>query len=229
VIVVKTCNEELDRRISGIPHPSTIVIEGEHGVGKTVFAGQIAYGFIQQEMKVVFATTEALSYDLIVKLRGVKIDLTPAFLEGKLRVVPVNVKRFNWTTKAAEQLLTTLLEYLRKAVFDCVIVDSLSLFASYAGERCLLDFVRNLRQLQDKGKTAILTVHPPIFEESALTQLRSMVDVYFRLKGVSIGGRRLKSLERIKNTGGYVGSDIVSFDIDPALGLRVVPLSISRG
>ncbi|MEM0121476.1 MAG: flagellar accessory protein FlaH, partial [Thermoprotei archaeon] len=85
------------------------------------------------------------------------------------------------------------------------------------------------RQLQDVGKTVILTVHPTIFQESLLTQVRSMVDVYYRIKAVSIGGRRLKSLERIKTTGGFVSSDIVSIDIDPALGLRVVPLSISRG
>jgi len=227
--VVKTANEELDRRIGGIPHPSTIIVEGEHGVGKTVFAGQLAYGFLQNDMKVVFVTTEALSYDLVVKLRGVKVDLVEAFLEGRFRVVPVNVKRFSWLSRQAEALLSRLLEYVRGVSVDCIIVDSLSLMASYVEEGALLDFIRNLRQLQDKGKTVILTVHPPTFEESLLTQVRSMVDVYFRIKAVSIGGRRLKSLERIKNTGGFVGSDVVSFDIDPALGLRVVPLSISRG
>jgi flagellar protein FlaH len=96
MMIVKTGNEELDRRISGIPHPSTIIVEGDHGVGKTVFAGQIAYGFLQNNMRVVFVTTEALSYDLVVKLRGVKVDLVEAFLEGRFRVVPVNVKRFSW-------------------------------------------------------------------------------------------------------------------------------------
>jgi Predicted ATPases involved in biogenesis of archaeal flagella len=180
-------------------------------------------------MKVVFVTTEALSYDLVVKLRGVKVDLVEAFLEGRFRVVPVNVKRFSWLSRQAEALLSRLLEYVRGVSVDCIIVDSLSLMASYVEERALLDFIRNLRQLQDKGKTVILTVHPPTFDESLLTQVRSMVDVYFRIRAVSIGGRRLKSLERIKNTGGFVGSEVVSFDIDPALGLRVVPLSISRG
>ncbi len=229
MMIVRTGNEELDRRISGIPHPSTIIVEGDHGVGKTVFAGQVAYGFLQSDMRVVFVTTEALSYDLVVKLRGVKLDLVGAFLEGRFRVVPVNVKRFSWVSKQAEYLLSRLLEYVRRVKVDCIIVDSLSLMASYVEERALLDFIRNIRQLQDKGKTVILTVHPPTFDEALITQVRSMVDVYFRIKAVSIGGRRLKSLERVKNTGGFVGSDIVSFDIDPALGLRVVPLSISRG
>lgn len=229
MMLVKTGNEELDRRISGIPHPSTIIIEGEHGVGKTVLSGQIAHGFLQAGMSVVFVTTEALSYDLLVKLRGVKIDLVSAFLEGKLRVVPVNVKRFSWTTRSAERLLNRLLEYLRGVTYECTIVDSLSLMASYTDTRTLLDFIRNTKQLQDSGKTVVLTVHPPTFQEPVLTQVRSMVDVYFRLRGVSIGGRRLKALERVKNTGGFVGSDMVSFDVDPALGLRVVPLSISRG
>ncbi|MEM0270950.1 MAG: ATPase domain-containing protein [Thermoprotei archaeon] len=229
MIIVKTGNEELDRRITGIPHPSTVIIEGEHGVGKTVFSGQLAYGFLQNNMSVLFVTTEALSYDLIVKLRGVKIDLVDAFLEDKFRVVPVNVRRFSWVSKQAENLLTRLLEYSRRIVVDCIVVDSLSLMASYVVERVLLDFIRHARQLQDVGKTVILTVHPTIFQESLLTQVRSMVDVYYRIKAVSIGGRRLKSLERIKTTGGFVSSDIVSIDIDPALGLRVVPLSISRG
>jgi len=227
--VVKTGNEELDRRLGGIPHPTTIVIEGEQGAGKTVLAAQIAQGFLLSGMDVLYATTEALSYDLVHRLRGVKIDLTRDFLEGTFRVAPVNVRGFSWDSHRAETLLTTLLDHLREVSAPLVVVDSLTLMAAYAGDRVLLDFVRCCRQLEDFGRSVVITIHPQGFEESILAKIRSMFDMYFRIKAVTIGGRRLKSLERIKNSGGLVGSDVISFDIDPSLGLRVVPLSLSRG
>ncbi len=34
MILVPTGNDEMDRRINGIPHPSIIMMEGDHGTGE---------------------------------------------------------------------------------------------------------------------------------------------------------------------------------------------------
>ncbi|MEM4827738.1 MAG: ATPase domain-containing protein, partial [Desulfurococcaceae archaeon] len=45
VKVVSTGNEELDQKLAGgLPIPSLIVVEGEHGSGKTVLVQQFIYG-----------------------------------------------------------------------------------------------------------------------------------------------------------------------------------------
>ncbi|PSN82999.1 flagellar accessory protein FlaH [Candidatus Marsarchaeota G2 archaeon BE_D] len=227
--LVKTGNEELDRRLGGIPHPSLIFVEGEHGVGKTVLSAQFAKGFLESGFKGVFVTTEHLTFDLLVKLKEVKLDLSPWFLNGSLRIAPLNVRKFSWKSKFAEDLISVLLNFLKNVRCSFCIIDSLTLLSLYSEPRQTLDLFKASRIFADIGKTMIFTMHPGVHPESLHTEVRSIVDVYFRIKNVVIGGRRLKSLERIKNAGGAIGSDIISFDVDPSLGLRVVPLSLSRG
>ena len=226
--MVKVGSEELDRRLGGIPHPSIIMVEGGHGTGKTIFVGQLALGLTLSGLKGAFVSTETLTFGTLVKLREVKIDLTQAFLSGSLLFAPVNVKRFDWEKTGTTALLDSLVTYISRKRLNFAILDSFTLLASDAKEKELLEFFRRTRLLSDLGVTLIFTVHPGVFSEALLTETRSIVDVYFRLSAVTIGGRRLKSLERIKNTGGTIGGDVLSFDIDPALGLKVVPLSLSR-
>ncbi len=227
MMLVKTANDELDRRINGVPHPSIIMLEGDHGTGKSIVAGQIAYGFLEVGMKGVYVTTEGLTYDFINKMRGVKIDLYK-YLNDTFTVAPVNVEGFNWNTDLAWKLLSRFAEYIAEKPFDFAVIDSLTVMASFPTQFQVLDFVRRCRLLTPRGTTTILTIHPKSLPDILFTEMVSMADVYFRLSAVAIGGRRLKSLERIKNTGGYGGSDIVSFDIDPSIGLKVVPLSVSK-
>jgi archaeal flagellar protein FlaH len=218
----------MDRRINGIPHPSIIMMEGDHGTGKTIVAGQFSYGFLNQGKTGVFVTTEGLTLDFINKMRSVKIDVYK-FLNRGLTVAPVNVMGFRWNSVLAWRLLSRFAQYVSsRKKCDFAIIDSLTVMASFPNQLQVLDFIRNCRLLTQRGTTTILTVHPGALPQVLLTEMKSMVDVYFRLSAVSIGGRRLKSLERIKSTGGFGGSDIVSFDIDPAIGLKVVPLSVSK-
>jgi archaeal flagellar protein FlaH len=228
MILVPTGNDEMDRRINGIPHPSIIMMEGDHGTGKTIVAGQFAFGFLNQGMKGVFVTTEGLTMDFITKMRSVQIDVYK-YLNKGLTVAPVNVMGFRWNSVLAWRLLSRFAQYVQsQKKCDFAIIDSLTVMASFPNQLQVLDFIRNCRLLTQRGTTTIVTVHPGALPEVLLTEMKSMVDVYFRLSAVSIGGRRLKSLERIKSTGGFGGSDIVSFDIDPAIGLKVVPLSVSK-
>ncbi|TRM87453.1 flagellar accessory protein FlaH, partial [Sulfolobus sp. C3] len=82
--------------------------------------------------------------------------------------------------------------------------------------------------LVNLGRLIMFTIHPDVFNEELKSRVTSIVDVYFKLSSTSIGGRRIKVLERVKTIGGIQGNDAISFDIDPALGVKVVPLSLSR-
>lgn len=45
-LIVGTGNEDLDRRLGGVPFPSLVMMEGDHGTGKSVMAAQFALGFL---------------------------------------------------------------------------------------------------------------------------------------------------------------------------------------
>lgn len=78
-MIVNTGNEELDRRLGGIPFPSLILIEGDHGTGKSVISAQIAYGLLISKMKGYIITTEQSTYGYLKKMSEIKVDLIPFF------------------------------------------------------------------------------------------------------------------------------------------------------
>jgi flagellar protein FlaH len=228
-MIIKTGNEDLDRRLAGIPFPALIMIEGDHGTGKSVLSAQIAYGLLLSNKKGYIITTEQTTKDYLKKMKDVKINLIQFFIKGLLGIAPLNTNKFNWNSILANRILEIIIDFIkRKKNLEFLIIDSLSIVATFAEERQILQFMKDARVLVDLGKLILFTIHPDVFNEELKSRITSIVDVYFKLSATSIGGRRVKVLERVKTIGGIQGSDTISFDVDPALGIKVVPLSLSR-
>lgn len=227
-MIIKTGNEELDRRLTGIPFPALIILEGDHGTGKSVLSAQIMFGFLISNKKGYVITTEQTSKDYLKKMRDVKINLIPYFIRGTFGIAPLNTTKFNWNSSLANKILELIVNFVKRRNMDFLVIDSLSIIATFADEKQILQFMKEMRVLVDLGKLILFTVHPDVFSDDVKSRIISMVDVYFKLSSATIGGRRVKVLERIKTIGGIQGSDAISFDIDPALGIKVVPLSLSR-
>jgi flagellar protein FlaH len=226
-LIIRTMNEELDRRLGGIPFPALILIEGDHGTGKSVMAAQFIYGLLSSGKSGYVITTEQSTYGYLRKMREVKVDLIPFFLRGKLGVAPLNTSRFSWNSSLAKRLLYVILDFIKR-VRDFLLIDSLTVISTFSRREDLMEFLRGLRVAVTEGKGIIITVHPNAFPEDFGTRVKSEVDVYFRTSSASIGNRRLKVIEKIKTSEGTFGSDSVSFDVDPSLGIKVVPLTLSR-
>jgi len=226
-MIISTGNEELDMRIGGIPFPCLMLIEGGHGTGKTIISSQFSYGLLLNGKKGLIITTEQLTYDYIKKTKEVKINLVKHFLSGYLKIYPLNVSRFKWAKQISNMLLNVISSIIAKG-FDFVVIDSFSVIASFTDDEKILDFLKDARTQVKKGKAIIITVHPNVFPEGISTKIRSIVDVYYKLSATSIGGRRVKVMERVKTIGAISGGETISFDVDPDLGVKIVPLSLSR-
>ncbi|AKV74340.1 MULTISPECIES: ATPase domain-containing protein [Metallosphaera] len=226
-MIIPTTNEELDRRLGGIPFPALIMIEGDHGTGKSVMGAQFVYGLLSAGKSGYIITTEQSTYGYLKKMREVKIDLIPFFLRGKLGMAPLNTSRFSWNSSLAKKLLYFILEFIRR-VKDFVLIDSFTVISTFARGEDLMEFLKGLRVAVSNGKEIIITVHPNAFSEDMVTRVRSEADVYFRTSSASIGNRRVKVIEKIKTSESTFGSDSISFDVDPSLGIKVVPLTLSR-
>ncbi|WP_338603712.1 ATPase domain-containing protein [Sulfolobus tengchongensis] len=228
-MIIKTGNEDLDRRLTGIPFPALIMLEGDHGTGKSVLSAQFCYGLLLAGKKGYIVTTEQTTKDYLKKMKEVKINLIPFFLRNILGIAPLNTNRFNWNSMLANKILEIIIDFTkRRKNLDFLIIDSLSIVATFAEVKQILQFMKDARVLVDLGKLILFTIHPDVFNEELKSRITSIVDVYLKLSATSIGGRRIKVLERVKTVGGIQGSDAISFDIDPALGIKVVPLSLSR-
>ncbi|MEM1677948.1 MAG: ATPase domain-containing protein [Ignisphaera sp.] len=229
---IPTGNEELDMRLGGgVPIPSLIMIEGDHGSGKSVVAQQIVYGALKSSLRVFYVTTEATVREFILQSRRVSLDLSQPFIKGMLKVYPIHLEGARWTRETASKMLPILGKFAMATAdeWDLFVVDSFSVLAVFASVEGVMDVLTRFKQITSSNKVIILTVHPNSMGEDAMIRARAVCDGYIRLRVTDFGGRMVKVMEVVKLRGalGPVDSTIV-FDVDPAFGIKILPISFAR-
>ncbi len=228
---LKTGNSELDRLIGGIPIPSMDLVEGVNDSGKSVFVQQLTYGALHQGFKVRYLTTENTIKSLISQMTSITLDITPFFISGKLNITPLHVKGLLWDDTTSMYHLTLLLNFLNeKDKSDLIIIDSLTYLVTHAITNDVLDFFSGCRNIVDYNeKTIIITIHPYAFESDLMARIRSICDGHFTLKVKEVGEKTVRMLEIAKLRGAQkITGNIISFEVDPVFGLKIVPLTQAR-
>ncbi len=230
--LIPTGNEELDSRLGGgIPIPSLILIEGDHGTGKSVLVQQITYGALKAGLTVNYITTESTIRELLLQAKRLSFNMTDWFLRGKLKIYPIHMEGIKWAEEISKMLLGIVGKFmsLTKDEWDVFVVDSFSVLAVYANVGAVLDFLTQARTLVSEGKVILLTIHPEALKEEIMVRARSICDGYIRLKMAEVGSKLIKIMEIVKLRGALgLVDNTIAFDVDPAFGIKVLPLSVAR-
>jgi flagellar protein FlaH len=222
--VISTGNSEIDKKMGGgIPIGSLTLIEGQSSAGKSVLAQQIIWGSLNNRCKVTLFTTENTVKSLVKQMESLNLDILDFLLLGRLNVYPVQV------TKAKEgmgELLQVLLHAIeREKNRDLILIDSLTSFVVHAPIEEEIAFFEGCKDLCDRGLTMFNVVHSYAFSESSLIRIRAMCDAHLRLRIEEIGDRLVKILEVAKIRGAdKTTGNIVSFDVEPGWGMRIIPI-----
>jgi flagellar protein FlaH len=229
VNVVSLGVAELDRDIGGgVPVPSLISIEGEYGSGKTIFVQQIVYAMLKSGLKVYVVSSETTVKEYLSMMESVKLDAYNHYLSGQLNIYPLHVEGGRWSEFLSSFFLRVAANFLelKKKHYDVVVVDSLSVLTVGTPPHEFLTFVTRMKNLVSDGKTVVVTFHPEFLSEDSIMKLRASSDVYLVLKNTSISGIDVKLL-RIVKLWGVSGErkSSITLEINPQIGLRVMPLS----
>jgi flagellar protein FlaH len=221
--------QELDRDLGGgIPHPSLISIEGDYGSGKTIFVQQIASAMLNAGLKVYVVSSEATVKEYLSMMKSVKLDVDEYYLSGQLNIYPLHVEGGRWNDFLSSFFLRVTSNFLelKKRFYDVVVIDSLSVLTVNTPASEFLTFVTRMKNLVSDEKTVVATFHPEFLSEETIMKLRASSDVYFVLKNTSISGIDVKLL-RIVKLWGVSGErkSAITLEINPQIGLRVMPLS----
>jgi flagellar protein FlaH len=113
--------------------------------------------------------------------------------------------------------------------FRATIIDSLTTFVSRTGGDQIQDFFIRCKSLCDKGQVVVCTVHDSAFDNDILTRVRSVCDAYLQLRVKNAGSRLLKTIEvaKIRGADNNTGN-ISAFEVEPGLGIRIIPISTAR-
>lgn len=226
--VISTGKEDVDRSLGGgIPPRTLMLLEGPSASGKSTLAQQFLWGALTAGEKAALFTTEQTVHSFLRQMESLGEDVMSYYLLGHLQIFPFTVQ--SEEMDPAELFLELTRRIAALAAARVVVLDSLSTFVSKAGGEQIQQFFTGCKSLCDDGKVIICTVHSGVFPEDTLTRVRSVCDGHLRLSVEKSGSQLLKTIEVAKIRGAEMNTgNISAFDIEPGLGIRIIPISRAK-
>jgi flagellar protein FlaH len=224
-----TGSQELDRKLGGgIPLGSLGLIEGQSDAGKSVLTQHLTYGCLSSGIKVAYYTTEDSVKGLISQMASLGMEVTDYFLVDRLRIYAISLAA---QEPKPEVMTHQLLEHVERLPeeFSCVMVDSVTNLIVHSSDAQVVEFFSSCKRLCDKGRSILLVAHSHAFSEMLLIRVRSLCDAHLRLRVEEVGERLMKVLEvaKVRSAEKSTGN-IVTFDVEPGLGIQVIPISKAK-
>ncbi len=228
--ILSSGNFEIDKRLGGgIPLGSLTLIEGENDTGKSVMCQQFTYGGLMQGHRIAYYTTENTIKSLLNQMKLLSLDVSDFYAWGYLRIFPVHLEGMEWSAEQMKNILNLVASHIKSIRENIIIIDSLTMFATYSTENIILEFLTKLKKLCDNGKTILMTLHKHAFKRDVLVRMRSACDCHLLLRKEQIGDRFVSVLEVSKIRGAKkTTGNIVSFEVNPSFGLKIIPISHAR-
>jgi archaeal flagellar protein FlaH len=215
--------DELSRNIGGgIPRNSLVLIEGTDGSGKSIVAQRLSYALVKNHTTVTYVSTELNTLTFVEQMDSMEYDIKRALLNEELLFVPM-FPLLGYTELEPDffKRLLSSEEIFRNEV---IIFDTLSflLIHNTLGQKEAFTFISILKRFTSLGKTIIFCVDQTHLNETFLTLLRSVCDLYWGVEVKSFAGQvvRVISINRFKRPEGQFVNHI-PFKIEPGKGLTI--------
>jgi flagellar protein FlaH len=226
--VVSTGSEELDNKVGGgIPLGSLTLIEGGSHSGKSVFSQQLLWGSLRDGYRISLFTSENTVKSLMRQMDSLNLNVQTNLLLGHLRVYPMEV------SKSQEEALESLLSAIKsesKKERDLIFVDALTPFISGSPAGLIIGYFEQCKRLCSNGTTVVTIIHSHAVDQDLLVRIQSLCDAHLRLRTENAGSKLIKIMEVAKIRGASKNTgNIISFEIEPGIGMRIIPISKAQG
>jgi len=225
-VLISTGNSELDGKMGGgIPLRTLTLVEGDSGAGKSVLSQQLMHGCLADGYKLSLFTSENSVKSLVKQMRSLNLDITDHLLLDLIRIFPIE------TSRLGKEAPPTLMAAVNKEKGrDMIFVDSLTSSIPLSTDMEIVSLFEDCKRLCGDGTTVLLVVHSHGLTRELLTRLRSLCDAHFQLHTEEVGNKLVKTLEVTKVRGAeQTTGNIISFEVEPGWGMRVIPISKVRG
>jgi len=211
----------------GFPHPCLASIEGDFGAGKTALTQQIVCSMLREGLRVCVVTSETTVKEYLNMMDSIKLNVYAYYLNKTMDIYPLHVEGGRWSRFLSSLFFRVTRSFLelRKEFYDAIVIDSLSVLTVDTPPHEFLTFITRMKNLVSDGKTIILTFHPKFLPENSIMKLKASSDIYLVISNAKVAGVSVKILNVVKlwgTSGERKGS--ITLEINPHLGLRVLPL-----
>lgn len=225
---ISTGHPEIDKKLGGgIPVGSLVLVEGQSDAGKSVFCQQMIWGSLHNGFKTVIFTTENSVRSLVPQMSSLGLDILDHVLLGWCRIYPMKASHVRGN---ASSTFDTIISTINSHVdFQLFIIDSLTPIVSKTKGEETLNYLENCKNLCDSGMTIMNVTHTYAFEQDFLIRIRSVCDAHFKLMIEKVGDKLVKTLEVAKIRGAVQSTgNILSFDVEPEIGMKIMPMSRAK-
>ena len=200
------------------------LVEGESDSGKSVLTQQMVWGSLYDRFEVAVYTTENTFKSFSRQMQSLSLDVSDFVLLGKLQIFPILVSS---AKLSPEQVFSVLLDRIsRYEKPTLVVIDSLTTFITHTSIEETMTFFEQCKQYCNAGVTIVNVVNSYAFDQADLGRVRSICDAHLRLRTEQIGDLLVKVLEVAKVRGAEMSTgNIISFDVEPMLGMRIIPMT----
>ncbi len=225
---VQLARDEFHKRIGGgFPGGSIVLMEGSHGTGKSVVCQRIVYGFLQNNLRATYISTQLTTYEFIAQMSSMGYGINRELISGALIYIPVypliskNIRRQNFI----DRLIRARPLYEK----DAIVIDSLStMIANDASRDSVEDLMAFFKRIAGGEKVIIMTVNPGELPESVVEEIKLASTVIMRLEIKPFGGDIKNVINVVKYNFAQAGFQKVTvFRVEPKIGMVVEITSIS--
>lgn len=224
--IICTGHSEIDKRLGGgIPVGSLTLIEGQSDAGKSVLAQQMMWGALQDGHRVLLFTTENTVKSMHSQMESLGLGIIDPLLLGWMKIFTVEASQMK-ASNTFDHIVEGILAF---PTYHLIVIDSLTPVIAHSTTEAVIDYFEKCKKMCDNGKTIINIAHTYAFDEQVLIRIRSACDAHFRLRIEEVGDKLVKVLEVAKVRGADKNTgNIMSFDVDPGIGMRIMPVGRAK-
>jgi flagellar protein FlaH len=228
--ILSTGSNEIDKKIAdGLPLGSLSLIEGENDTGKSVLTQQIMWGAMRQGLTLDLFSTEMTTSSFLSQMESMSLDISEYYAWGYIRLYHLHMVGFKWSKEEMDGILHRIIQFIERSNGQVAIIDSLTMFTEYTSQEAILTFLTDCKNMVDKGKTILITLHTYAFQEDTLVRIRSICDAHFVMRKSLIGDKYIMVMEVAKVRGARkTTGNLVSFEVHPGYGMKIIPVSMAR-
>ncbi len=225
---VQLARDEFHKRIGGgFPAGSLVLIEGDHGSGKSVVCQRLLYGFLQNNLRATYISTQMTTIDFINQMTSMDYRINRELISGNLLYIPVypliskNIRRDNFI----EKLIHAKSFYEKDAIF----IDSLStIIVNDASRENAEDLMAFFKRVAGTEKVIVYTVNPGELPEDVLEEIKLASTAILKLEIKPFGGDVKNVINIVKyNFAQSNFQKVTVFRVEPKVGMVVEITSIA--
>ena len=213
----------------GIPLGTLTLLEGVSEGGKSVICQYFTYGAISHGRGVAYFSSEHTVDSLDDQMRSIGLGVSRSQKDQRLCMYPLPKPS---TRDDPEKLLTALAADIERLPADqgFTILDSVSNLAELSQDRSVMGFFSSCHRLCAEGRTIVVVARSSAFDPNLLGRLHGLCNMHLCISGEMVMGKSVKILEvpKVNNADRHTDNRF-SFQVEPEVGIKILPLSRVKG